>query len=93
MITAIEQMKLEEHVDDLPIRIMDLKQIKYITDPPSQKPPKKSLHFCPRNHINFGYRVTTNNSTISKCTSTIIQCHCETTNIWSHLLATMYFIL
>ena len=31
--------------------------------------------------------------TFTKCTKTIVMCHCETGNIWSHLIAAIYFVV
>ena len=30
--------------------------------------------------------------TFDKCTKTIFMCHCETSNIWTHLITALYFL-
>ena len=63
--------------------IYDLKEL---------KPILKQIFFYRRDHIKYGYRANPD-MTIGKCTKTIFMCHCETGNIWTHLLAALYFVV
>lgn len=61
--------------------IYDLKEI---------KPILSRVFFYKREFIRYGYRANPD-MTFGKCTKTLVMCHCETGNIWSHLLAGIYF--
>ena len=49
-------------------------------------------YYYMRRYIHFGYRASFN-MTMRKATASIFMMHCETSNIWTHLLATIYFIV
>jgi len=51
----------------------------------------KELFYCRRKYIRFGY-ISNPNMTLGKCTSTLLMCHCESGNIWTHLIPGLYFI-
>ena len=48
------------------------------------------MYYYVRRHINFGIRANPNMTT-EMCSKSIFMCHCETANIWTHLLTTLYF--
>ena len=64
---------------------------KLIYDLQELKPIAKKVYFYEREFINYGYRANPD-MTLAKCTKTIVMCHCETGNIWSHLIAAIYFM-
>lgn len=55
------------------------------------EPFKDKIYYYLREHIIWGYRAHPK-MTWSKCSSTVCMVHCETFNIWTHLLASLYFI-
>jgi len=61
--------------------IYDLKELNAI--------PTK-MFFAKRDHIRYGYRANPN-MTICKCSKTLFMTHCETGNVWTHLLSGLYF--
>ena len=64
---------------------------KYIYDLKELKPVMKQMYFSKREFIRYGYRAHPN-MTFGMCTKTLVMCHCETGNVWSHLLSAIYFI-
>ena len=64
---------------------------KYIYDLKELKPVMKQMYFSKREFIRYGYRAHPN-MTFGMCTKTLVMCHCETGNVWSHLLSAVYFI-
>jgi len=67
--------------------IYDLDELKGLCEDTGKTCP----YYSERKYINFGYRAS-NEMTMNKCTRSVFMMHCETTNIWTHLLATLYFI-
>ena len=52
---------------------------------------KDKLHYAKRKYIKYGYRANPN-MTLGKATKTVVMCHCETMNIWTHLITALYFV-
>ena len=62
--------------------VFDLKELNHMHDPP---------YFLYREYIAYGYRAHPNMNAMM-CTKSMFTCHCETTNIWTHLLPALYFL-
>jgi adiponectin receptor len=62
--------------------IYDLKEL---------KPLMKQMYFSKREFIRYGYRAHPN-MTWGMCSKTLFMCHCETGNVWTHLLSAFYFM-
>lgn len=54
------------------------------------KPLNKRLFYAKRKYVKFGYRANPD-MTIGLATKTVLMCHCETLNIWTHFLPALYF--
>lgn len=65
--------------------------MKIIYDLKELRPLKKLLYFSKREFVRYGYRANPEMS-IKLCAKTLFMCHCETGNVWSHLLSALYFI-
>jgi len=50
-----------------------------------------NLYYYVRRYINFGIRAHAKMD-MKMCSKSIFMCHCETANIWTHLLTTIYFL-
>jgi predicted membrane channel-forming protein YqfA (hemolysin III family) len=50
------------------------------------------MYYYKRDYIKYGYR-SNPHMTVKKCTKTIFMCHCETGNIWTHIAASIYFLV
>lgn len=63
--------------------IYDLKEL-------HNMPVRVRPHFSERQFVYFGYRAHVN-MTFCRCTGTILNWHCETGSIWSHLASAAYW--
>ena len=52
---------------------------------------KQRLFYAKRKYIKYGYRANPD-MTFGKATKTMVMCHCETMNIWTHLIPAFYFM-
>jgi adiponectin receptor len=50
----------------------------------------KEMYVFTRDHLRHGIRAKPNMTCVD-CTKTVFKCHNETANIWTHLLAAIYF--
>jgi len=51
----------------------------------------QDIYYYARRYINFGIRAN-RSMNMKMCSKSIFMCHCETSNIWTHLLTTIYFV-
>ena len=64
---------------------------KIIYDLKELKPLLKYLYYSHRDFVRYGYRAHPE-MTWTLCSKTLFMCHCETGNVWTHLLSALYFI-
>ena len=69
---------------------MDINRIIY--DLKDLKKLKNKLYFVKYDFIKYGYRAHPK-MTWGMCSKTMFMCHCETSNIYSHFLPALYFII
>ena len=55
-------------------------------------PELADLYWTDRKYINFGFRAAPE-MTMGRCFGSVGEMHCETTNIWTHLLGMIYFMV
>lgn len=72
--------------------VSELDPNRLIYDLKELKPLMKKMYYSRREFIRYGYRAHPN-MTWGMCTSTLVKCHCETGNIWTHLLSAFYFVI
>ena len=71
--------------------VPEINLAKFIYDLKELKPVMSHMYFSKREFIRYGYRAHPN-MTFDMCSKTLLMCHCETGNVWSHLLSAIYFI-
>lgn len=72
------------------VMMPDSKRVIYDLQELHDMPVRVRPFFSQRQFVHFGYRAHVN-MTFCRCTSTILNLHCETGSIWSHLASAVYW--